>query len=317
MNDATRRTKALSERERTLVEVTTRHLVRVLRRRIDDATRPFSQAVAVSLVMMQVCRKERPGGALGVDARMRLEADVTALAVALDPTRQQSVVAFARAVATSAVQAMPARASVNAATVNASTKSLAIAAVRAEILGGESNEEIVRRAALRMFREKRRGHIGHRTLHLAPEDPLKDILDLPSTHASLLRQDIRHTMTSGKVGALLREAARFSDVTLREFLGEELWALGRPIGFADTRQKSVLIEVESDAISHALTMRKPELLSRLKAAPGLEGIRDVRFCLKSKTTLPVVGTREAPTLDDVLEKMRARAAAQKRNPSNS
>ncbi len=301
-----RASRSLSARERTLVEVTTRHLVRVLRRRIDDVDRPVSQESAAAVAFMQVCRKERPGGALGIDARERLRADVDALAQAFDPTRQQSVVAFARAVAESAVRAVPARASVNQRVVSNNTRAMATAAVRAEILGGESNEEIVRKAALRMFRERRRGRVGQKTLHLADTDPLKDLLDLPSSHASLLRQDIRHVMASGKVGEVLREAARFSDVALRDVLGEELWALGRPVGFADGRQRQVLIEVDSDAIAHALSLRKPEILSRLRAAPGLDQVKDVRFTVKTKETLKVVGDKPQPTLDDVLARLRAR-----------
>lgn len=305
-----RRSRALSSRESTLVEVTARHLVRVLRRRIDDVERPISQESAAAVAFMQVCRKERPGGTLGIEARERLRADVDALSHQFDPTRQQSVVAFAKAVAESAVRAVPARASVNARVVSNNQRALATSAVRAEMLGAESNEEIVRRAALRMFREKRRGHIGHRTLHLDDTDPLKDLLDLPSSHASLLRQDIRHVLAKGKVGDVLREAARFSDVTLRDVLGEELWALGRPVGFADGRQRQVLIEVESDAVAHALSMRKGEILSRLQSAPGLDAIRDVRFAVKTKESMNVAGTRRAgepnATLDDVLARLRKR-----------
>ncbi len=311
MSDAgERRSRALTSREKTLVEVTARHLVRVLRRRIDDVERPITQESAAAVAFMQVCRKERPGGALGIDARERLRADVDALAQSFDPARQQSVVAFAKAVAESAVRAMPARASVNERVVSNNNRALATSAVRAEMLGAESNEEIVRRAALRMFREKRRGRIGHRTLHLDETDPLKDLLDLPSSHASLLRQDIRHVMAKGKVGDVLREAARFSDVTLRDVLGEELWALGRPVGFADGRQRQVLIEVESDAVAHALSMRRGEILSRLRAAPGLDGISDIRFAVKTQESHSAAGPRgggeKAATLDDVLARLRKR-----------
>lgn len=171
-----------------------------------------------------------------------------------------------------------------------SKKALARASVYAEFSKGRGDDDVVRRAVTRAQKERRR-YLQHTTrLDVDKQDPLRALFDLPAEgQVRVLHGDIRKVMTDKRkpLSRVLRDASSFSEPLLRPALGEELWGLCRPVGFADARRSRVLLEVPSSAAAHALQMRKRELVQRLSRVPGLDRVEDVRFSVSGALRLAV------------------------------
>jgi hypothetical protein len=237
-------------------------------------------------VMLQL---SRPGGPrLNADDRARVRATLQTLAKTLTPPAGRALYAFAKDAAQVAWQlhhhgrspgaTLRERADVHTAD---DVRGLAQAAVYKEWLQARDDDDLVRRAVTRALGERRRGSPG-RLVPLADGDPVRDLLNLPSTgRVRLPRSDVRGAIakaatTDAQLGGLLRQVAVFSRPSMEQALGEALWILCRPVGFADPRHKKVLVVTASSVAAQETQLRSRELLYRLQQVPALAHITGIR-----------------------------------------
>jgi len=158
-----------------------------------------------------------------------------------------------------------------------------------ELRRGLSQDEAMARAVTRVIKERKKGR-GTRVVTLDHQDPLRGLLHLASGRNQLPKNDVRVAMAAQKntpLGQALRDSARFREDVLRDALGEELWGLCRPTGFADVMRRKLLVCVLSSAILQEVTMRKNEVLSRIKRTEGFESVRQLKLYVSDATSLPV------------------------------
>ncbi|MBN4077384.1 DUF721 domain-containing protein [Sulfobacillus acidophilus] len=112
-------------------------------------------------------------------------------------------------------------------------------------------------------------------------DPLSSILSIPkSANVEIPKYDIRvHLLASmnSSFGNLLRKAAPFAETNMRRILGNELYNKGKPVGFADKNERTLLIEVKSPGHAQLMSFRKTEILQKLKKSKNFQSILDIRF----------------------------------------
>lgn len=273
----------------------------VVVRRYLEAEEGFTLERAAEIAFVQLCRPGRLAERLSPRLRKDLFDEIGRLAEELrDPTDLDRLRAFCLWAAAAALRRVPRPRHPGARLGRAGQRpeELARAAVYAEALSARDDDDLVRRAVTRALRERGRARQGVRRLDLEEGDPLRSLFDLPPRGAVYLpAKDVRVHLAravardggSSALPGLLRRAARFTEKALRPLLGEELWGLCRPVGFADGRATRVLVEVRSSALAHEVSLRKQELIARLRRAPGFEGVRDVRFLVNEPKALPVVG----------------------------
>jgi hypothetical protein len=260
---------------------TQRLLVRALLRRVDEGRFSVDDAVDVALVQIG-----RPGGPqLSEEQRRALRRSFATLARSLTPPSPRAVYTFARAAAELAWQAeTPARspgAVVQDAARGTDTRALARAAVYAEWMRASDDEDLLRRAVHRATQERRKAQPGI-LVPLAPHDPLRELLALSSDKGLRLpARDLRGTIArvaadNAVVGGVLRKAARFARHVLAPALGDELWALCRPIGFSDRTETRVLVAVENSLAAQEAQLGARALVARLKEVPGFERVTGIR-----------------------------------------
>ncbi len=264
------------DRDRDRIAETTTLIVRALKRRVDEGA--FTVDDAIDIGLLQILRSGGPR--LSEQDRQTLRLTVTTLAQTLTPPSARALYAFAKAVSAAAWSLHHKGRSPGGAMrdlADGGPKALAKAAVYAELLNAKDDDDLVRRAVKRAIIEKRRGSPG-RVVPLPSGDPLRELFDLPATgQLRLPRGDVRNTMARAAIdapgfGAALRQAAVFSRVVMEPALGEELWMLCRPLGFADVRRSRVLVATTSSVAAQETQLRARELLYRLKK---LESLRDV------------------------------------------
>lgn len=285
--------KQPSKTSQQLLDDTTRHLARVLRHAVERGA-PAAKLVELSLV--QLCRPERPGSRLSAPGRARLREALEVLVLHVeDPIRWIAIERYARAASEVVITLVPRARHPGAALATRldSSRKLAEAAVWAERGLAHDDEDLVRRAVTRGLRERRRGFRGKTTLAVGAGDPLRGLLDLPSEGSVVLaRHDLRTHLLRTSVRAqrnkdptqmglvpLLRRVARFSEAVLRPGIGDDLWALCRPVGFADKAETRVLVEVLGSVFAQEVALRKNELLHRLRLVDGFALVKDVRFAI--------------------------------------
>jgi hypothetical protein len=174
----------------------------------------------------------RPGVALErwtAPQRQRLHDALSRLALPLadDPVQPRALLAFARAAADAALALAPRRAPRFA--DGDSVRALARAALAAEAGVATSEDDLVRRAVTRAWRERRRGKPGTVALDVAERDPLRALLHVPATgKLRVARNDARAKIANaaarGVFGDVLHKAARFAPEVLEPALGEGRWA---------------------------------------------------------------------------------------------
>lgn len=283
------------------VTETARHLFRLLRRHVEEGTRSDVERVA-DIALVQLTRPGRPGARLSNQKRDALRREVKLAARRYAELSESGALArFCREVSAAAYRLLPkGRHARPLDDVLESSRELARAALLTEYARSHDDEDLVTRAVTRALRERRRHSQRTVRVDVDDNDPLRELLDLPSRgNVRLPPHDIRLHLTNalspkGERSALpplLRRAARFSEKALRPALGEELWGMCRPIGFADGRGRRVLVQVTSAAWAHEVSLRQKELLHRLRAVPGFEEVRDLRFVVEERKALPVLGRR--------------------------
>lgn len=281
------------------VTETARHLFRLLRRILEEGVRSDASRV-VDVAYVQLTRPGRPGAVLSDANRIALKSEMQLAAGRFVELSDNAALArFCKEVSAAAYRRVPkGRHSRPLHDAVESSKDLARMAVLGEYSSSHDDKDLVRRAVTRAMRERRRHTQRTVRVDVEEQDPLRDLLDLPSRGAVRLPpHDIRLHMANvlsrkgskSELPLLLRKAARFSEKTLRPALGEELWGLCRPVGFADPRYRVLIVQVTSSVLAHEVSLRKRELLHRLQAVPGFEEVRDVRFKVEDKRSLPVIG----------------------------
>ena len=270
-------------------------ILRALKRRVDLGG--FAPDDAVDEALLQL---SRPGGPrLADDDRARLRATLLTLARSLTPPSAKAIYAFAKDAARLGWQLHRAGRSPGAtirerADVERSgdMRALAEAAVYRELLHARDDEDLIRRAVTRALGERRRGAPG-RVVPLENGDPVRDLLDLPSSgRVRLPRGDVRGAIAhaarnDANLGGLLRQVAVFAKPVMDEALGEELSVLCRPVGFADARYSKVLVVTASSVAAQETQLRARELLYRLQRLPALAHISGVRVVVDRRAFLGV------------------------------
>ncbi len=265
---------------------TTAMIVRALKRRVDEGQ--FTPDDAVDVALLQVLR---PGGPRLSEAdRQRLRQTYTTLSTSLSPPTARAIYGFGRDAATAAWALhhqgrSPASTMREAA--DGGAKALATAAVYAELLNAKDDDDLLRRAVKRALSERRRGSPG-RVVPLASGDPLRELLDLPREgQVRLPKTDVRNTMAKAVVdepgfGAAMRQAAVFARNVMEPALGEELWLLCRPLGFADQRRTRVLVATTSSVAAQETQLRARELLYRLQKLDALHDVQGVKVVVDAR-----------------------------------
>lgn len=275
------------------VEEATRLVARAVRHAIDRGR--FSSDEAVHVALVQLLRPGGPARRLSEESRAGIRRAVTQLAKALDPTQPRSILAFARGAAEAAwsqVKDLRHPGAGIAEAAEGSAAELARAAVWAEAAFARGDEDHLRRAVTRALRERKKGR-GLTRLRLDDHDPLRSVLDVPVKGRVVLpKTDVRARIAAAAhgtaLGDVLRQAARFSEDHLRPALGEELWAIARPVGFADKAESRVLVEVRSAMAAHEVQLRSQELTHRLRALPGFDKVHGTKIVVVEKPVLKVL-----------------------------
>jgi hypothetical protein len=304
-------------RRQKLVDDAAAHLIRVLRHLVE---RGLSRTQLASTALVQISRPEQPGAQLSGVARERMREALSKLAASLDePLRYAQLERFARetALLTVSLLKQPRHPGVTLRDRIDEPRDLAEAALWAERRFARSQEDLLHRAVTRAIRERKRGRRGKHRLPISEGDPLRGLLDLPQEGKVILaRHDLRTlllraapTREQGEVGLvpLLRRAARFGDDVLRPALGEDLWALCRPVGFADKNEAKLLVEVRASVFAQEVSLRKAELLHRIQRVRGFESVNDVRFVIDEDARLVrrraqprgSAPSASSPAIDDV------------------
>lgn len=274
-------------------------LLRALRHAADRG--PLSSDDVVCIARVQLMRPGSPAHCSPEEGRARLFDTLERLGRQIEgPPTPRALYGFARAAAEASIKLlkMPRHPGVQITERLDDVRGLAEAALWAVATQSRDSEDMVRRAVLRAVRErKRRG--GLVRLRMEEGDPLRAMLDLPRTGKVLLaRNDVRAKMSQASegsaFGSVLRKAARFSEEVVRPMVGEDLWELGRPVGFSDQAETRVVIEVSSSVRAQEIQLRSTELVERLRAIPGFSHTRAVHILLKNSSALPVVGARRRP-----------------------
>lgn len=266
-----------AERERVAA------LLDALRAAVDEGG--FSSEQAARVAFLHLTRPERDGGLLPDEQRaiLRLHVDELARHMVTDPDTRTLQLFATECVRTARDAKKKGRhpgAALRRPTLPARDDDVVRAAIYAESVSAKDDDDLVRRAVTRALREEKRSRRGFARVPLDDRDPLRDVLGLPRAGGvRLLRTDVRQHAAGleGPLGDALRESARFLPSQMRRVLGEELAGLCRVLGFADAHRRRVLIGVSSSALAQEVAMRKPELLARLRAQPGFEKVKDVRF----------------------------------------
>ncbi|MFZ9886677.1 MAG: DciA family protein [Myxococcota bacterium] len=268
---------------------TARQLLSLLRRHLDDGRRADA-ARLIEVTLVQLTRPGAPAARLGSEQRDLLRKELALLASRYAELADSTALArFCAEAAAAAWRRVPrGRHTKPLEDAVGSTKDLARRALLTEYARSHDDVDLVQRALTRALRE-RRSH-RQRTVRVDVEDRdvMRELLDLPSQGAVRLPpNDIRVHLAGAfdrdgqrsALPAVLRKAARFSEKALRPVLGEELWGLCRPVGFADRHERVVIVQVPNAAAAHEVQLRKRELLHRLCAVPGHERVREVRFAV--------------------------------------
>jgi hypothetical protein len=268
-------------------------ILRALKRRVELGR--FGPEDAVDEALLQLSRAGGPR--LADEDRARLRATLTTLARTLTPPSAKALYVFAKDAAKLGWQLHRAGRSPGAVIRERADverggdlRALAEAAVYRELLHAKDDEDLIRRAVTRALGERRRGAPG-RVVPLENGDPVRDLLDLPSSgRVRLPRGDVRGAIAHAAkndagLGGLLRQVAVFSKPVMEEALGDELSVLCRPVGFTDPRRSKVLVVTASSVAAQETQLRSRELLYRLQQLPALAHITGVRVVVDRRAFL--------------------------------
>lgn len=286
----------------TRVEDATRVVVSALRRRVDDGR--FSAEAAVDTALVHLLRPGGPGARLGAADRATLRDALVRLAQPLQRSgpMPRVLLGFARDAveAALALGPKPRHPGVQIEeAVDGGTAALARAAVWAESPRARDDDDLVRRAVTRALREKKRGRRGKVPVDVAEGDPLRAVLHLPAHgRVWLPKNDLRARIAGASqgtpLGAALQQASRFAEEHVRGPLGEELWALARPVGFADRAETRVLLEAPSSAAAHEAQLRSREFVGTLRTLAGFERVKAIKVMVVAPSALPVLSAPRRP-----------------------
>lgn len=156
------------------------------------------------------------------------------------------------------------------------------------LAAGHSQEAAIQRAANELIKKKNQSEQTDRVHKMANSHPLKDVLlacNIGQRH--LAKEDIKQHFLrltrnptpekNGVLFGLLQKAQAFSVPRLHRLLGDDLFFLCRPLGFMDSQQSIIIVEVPTNAHLHALTYRKLDILRGLRKDAAFRSVRTIRF----------------------------------------
>lgn len=160
--------------------------------------------------------------------------------------------------------------------------------VSLSLAAGHSQEAAIQRAANELIKKKNQSEQTDRVSKMANSHPLKDVLlacNIGQRH--LAKEDIKQHFLrltrnptpekNGVLFGLLQKAQAFSVPRLHRLLGDDLFFLCRPLGFMDSQQSIIIVEVPTNAHLHALTYRKLDILRGLRKDVAFRSVRTIRF----------------------------------------
>lgn len=167
-------------------------------------------------------------------------------------------------------------------------------AIKRSMSEGHSEHGAASRAAYSLINEQKAYELEKAREKQIENHPLGYALTLfNSSKKPLAREDIRNHLLklknkSEKIGTgqgvlfnLLKKAQSFSPHRLYQLLGDDLFFLCRPVGFADKNGLVIEVEVPSSAHLHALSFRKAEILKALKADAAFKQAQNIRMKVKA------------------------------------
>lgn len=259
-------------------------ILRAIKTRLERGS--FSSEDAVNIAYNQIMRPRGPR--LSEEGRTALLAGLRKLAPDVEPPTARALYAFAKDAAALAwlghVRPRSPLAQEDDAWFGVDV--LAEAAVAAELAArGDSfgADDLVQRAVRRALHARRKARIGA-LVPLADRDPLRALLEVPPTGAVRLPgRDVRAQMArvlshESPMSDAIRRSAAFHSTRLEQALGPLLWALGRPVGYADRHQKRLLVASATSTAAQETQLSSGDILYRLKQLPEfaeLSGIRVV------------------------------------------
>ena len=272
-------------------------------RRLVESGNPFSRSDLSRWVLVQLCQPGRPGDGLTPKIRAKLAVMIDQrVEEIVDPTDYRSLRRLAEDVI-NLVEVFHARTlsgQAKRAVLRGDSTLVAQAALLTEKTGARSDHDWLQKATTRAWRQNRRAWAQKRKLPIGDGDPLREVFRLEEAgNVNLDKDDMKVHLFNAMAGArgkgkktlldTLRSAACFEADRLREALGETLWVLGQPFGFADRHGRILLVAVASSAAAQELNFQKAEFLDRVQQIPGLEKIRDMRYEIRASGTMKVVG----------------------------
>jgi hypothetical protein len=279
-----------------------RRLTRTVYQQRDRFPAAYSWAEVCRIVSIQLLRSPVWGGALSVPRKEQFRKHLLALAEEYDerPLDDAIVAEFARhalhlLLSLSRRPRHPGAQLKQHGSEKLDTRDLAEAAVYAEYLSGQSDEDIVRRAVTRVWHEKRKRNKTGRLLRVGDGEPLRSMLAVPASGpVHLARNDLRHSMLKNEnLVNVLKQSSVFHESRLRPVIGDELWMLGKICGYADRHHRTVLVEVTSSMAAQELHLRQNEYLRRLQRVPGFENLRGLKFKVRDRKSIPFLTKRRS------------------------
>lgn len=153
-----------------------------------------------------------------------------------------------------------------------------------ELLQASTPQQAAVRVAARLAKQKKQQRISLKKITMTEEDPLRAAFKIPPDAQYLPKEDIRtallNTVSTKKTDSfrlLLQKASYFSEGFLKPLLGEAIWALGKPVGFADAQERVLLFQVNSSARAHEAHFYKNELMLKLKPIPIFQHLKEIKF----------------------------------------
>jgi hypothetical protein len=127
--------------------------------------------------------------------------------------------------------------------------------IKKENLLDDKQENIVRRTALKLLKGK------------------------PKNTPKIDKFSSLQNRANPKLNQILKLAAFFSEESLINILGSELYKIAKPIGYADKKRTTILIKASSSANMQEIYYRKKEILSILKQTSCFNNIERIKIIL--------------------------------------
>lgn len=249
-------------------------------RLVNQKTRSLSPDSVAETTMIQVCRPGWPGNYIPHAARSSLLTQLIQLArLPLYSPTITAVQEFSEAAAQLIVEIIPEQ---FADPFGQGNEKIVSEYVKVFLQSGLSENQAFLRAG--KIAKKLAAMSGRQTGNVQ----LKSAFSMPTAYPSkLAKEDIRSVLLriaqekrpdrQSGLGKLLQEVFVVSHNEVRSALGEEIYAICQPMGFADQWKRVLIAKVSSSAAAHKAAYYSTEIIRRLKPLPGFASITTVRY----------------------------------------